>query len=152
MTETCGFYWLIEGKLAGSGYPGQCLGWLYDTQGIRAILSLQPLTPDDMLRAQQLGLETKTVEIIDFTAGSPKQRQTALQEIDWFQEKGLPTLVHCQGGLGRTGMILALYLVQRKNMSPESAIAHIRCLRNGSIEANTGQEEAILGTHSESEP
>ena len=149
MAETCGFYWLIEGKLAGSGYPGLCIEWLYDTQGIRAILSLQPLTPNDSLRAQQLGFETKTVEISDFTAGSPEERQTAMQEIDEFQERGLPTLVHCQGGLGRTGMILALYLVQRENMSPESAITQIRRLRNGSIEANTGQEEAILGTNSE---
>jgi atypical dual specificity phosphatase len=150
MVETCGFYWLIEGKLAGSSYPGQCLDWLYHTQGIRAILSLQPLTPDDVLRAQNLGFEVKTVEIIDFTAGSPKQRQTAIQEIDDFQERGLSTLVHCQGGLGRTGMILALYLVQRENMSPESAISHIRRLRKGSIEANTGQEDAILGIESDS--
>ena len=150
MAETCDFYWLIEGKLAGSGYPGLCMNWLYDTQGIRAILSLQPLTPDDLLRAQQIGFETKTVEIIDFTAGSPEQRQTAIHQIDEFHEKGLPTLVHCQGGLGRTGMILALYLVLREKTAPESAIAHIRRLRKGSIEVNTGQEEAILSTDSES--
>ena len=150
MAETCGFYWLIDGKLAGSGYPGQCLGWLYNTQGIRAILSLQPLTSNDLIHAKKLGFKTKTVEIIDFTAGSPEQRQTAIQQIDEFQEKGLSTLVHCQGGLGRTGMILALYLVQRKAWTPELAIAQVRSLRKGSIEANTGQEEAILGTDSES--
>jgi atypical dual specificity phosphatase len=149
MVETCSFYWVIDGKLAGSAYPGQFLGWLYNTQGIRAILSLQPLTSDDLIQARKLGFETKTIEIIDFTAGSPEQRETAIQQIDEFQEKGLPTLVHCQGGLGRTGMILALYLVQRKAWTPESAIAHIRRLRKGSIEVNTGQEEAILGTDSD---
>ena len=150
MVEVCGFYWLIDRKLAGSAYPGHCLSWLYDTQGIRAILSLHPLTSDDLIHAHQLGFETKTVDIIDFTAGSPEQRQMALRIIDEFQERKLPTLVHCQGGLGRTGMILALYLVQRKDWTPESAIAHIRHLRKGSIEADTGQEEAILGTDSKS--
>ncbi|MFX1319991.1 MAG: dual specificity protein phosphatase family protein, partial [Promethearchaeota archaeon] len=55
----------------------------------------------------------------------------------------LPTLVHCYGGLGRTGMILALYLVRRKGVRPESAITQIRQLQPGSIEPNTGQEEVI---------
>lgn len=149
MVETCGFYWLAEGELGGSSYPGPCLDWLYNTQGIRAILSLQPLTPKNLQQAQQLGMQVRTITIPDFTAGSPEQRKTVLQAIDEFQATNLPTLVHCQGGLGRTGMILALYLVQRKGMSPESAISQIRHLRSGSIEANTGQEEAIFSAKNE---
>ncbi len=144
MVETCGFYWLAEGELAGSGYPGPCLDWLFNTQGIRAILSLHPLAPADHEKAQQLGIQVKTIAIPDFTAGSSDQREKALQIIDKFREKNLPTLVHCQGGLGRTGMLLALYLVQRKSVSPESAISQIRHLRHGSIEPNTGQEEAVF--------
>jgi atypical dual specificity phosphatase len=144
MLEKCGFYWLEEGRLAGSGYPESCLEWLYHEQGIRALISLQPLRPAELLLAQQLGIQVKTVLITDFTAGSPEQRQTALQAIDYFQAKNLPALVHCQGGLGRTGMILALYLVRRKGVSPESAISKIRHLRKGSIEPNTGQVEVIL--------
>jgi atypical dual specificity phosphatase len=149
MAETCGFYWLVENKLAGSGYPGSCLDWLYTAQGIRALLSLQPLTPDDLLKAQQLGYQINTVAITDFTAGSSEQRQKAVEGIVEFQRKNLPTLVHCQGGLGRTGMILALYLVQHKGVSPKSAIAHIRRIQKGSIEPNTGQEEAILAAQYE---
>ncbi len=149
MAETCGFYWLVENKLAGSGYPGSCLDWLYNAQGIRALLSLQPLTPDDLLKAQQLGYQISTVAITDFTAGSPEQRQMAVEGIVEFQKKNLPTLVHCQGGLGRTGMILALYLVQHKGVSPNSAISQIRRIRKGSIEPNTGQEEAIFAAQDE---
>jgi atypical dual specificity phosphatase len=144
MVETCGFYWLIEGKLSGSGYPGPCLDWLYQKQGIRAILSLHPLEPNDLQRAQQLGIQIRTIAIPDFTAGMPEQHKAALEIIDTYQEKNLPTLVHCSGGLGRTGMILALYLVHRKDVPPESAITQIRELQPGSIESNTGQEEAIL--------
>lgn len=144
MAETCDFYWLIEKKLAGSSYPGPCLDWFYETQGIRAILSLQPLTLQDLQHAQQLGIQVDTIAIPDFTAGTSEQRSRAIEMLDEFQKKNLPTVVHCQGGLGRTGMILALYLVHRKNVSPESAINQIRNLRPGSIETNTGQEEAIF--------
>lgn len=143
MFETCGFYWLIRGKLAGSRYPGPCLDWLYQKQGIRAILSLHPFDPDDRQRAQQLGIQIRTVAIPDFTAGLPEQRAAALEIIDAYQQSNLPTLVHCYGGLGRTGMILALYLVRRKGVRPESAITQIRQLQPGSIEPNTGQEEVI---------
>lgn len=149
MAETCGFYWLLDNQLAGSGYPGSCLGWLYNSQGIRALLSLQPLTPDDLLHAQQLGFQINTVAITDFTAGSPEQRQKAVEGIIEFQKKNLPTLVHCRGGLGRTGMILALYLVQHKGISPKSAISQIRHIRKGSIEPNTEQEEAIFAAQYE---
>jgi len=144
MAEECGFYWLMDGKLAGSGYPGPCLDWMYNKQGIRGILSLQPLLPNDLKQAQQLGIQVRTIAIPDFTAGSPEQRKAALRVIEEFQGKKLPTLVHCQGGLGRTGMILALYLVQRMGVSPKSAISQVRSLRSGSIEANTEQEEAIF--------
>ncbi len=143
MAETCGFYWLVEGELAGSAYPGPCLDWLYAEQGIRAILSLQRLTSDDLQQAESLGFQVKTIAITDFTAGSPEQRKNAIRAIDEFLENNLPTLVHCQGGLGRTGMVLALHLVHRKGVTPESAISQIRQLRKGSIEANTGQEKAI---------
>jgi atypical dual specificity phosphatase len=144
MVDTCGFYWLVNGKLGGSSYPGPCLHWLYHSQGIRAILSLQPLSSQDLQKAQQLGFQVKTNPIPDYTAGSLEQRTAALRIIDEFQASDQPTLVHCQGGLGRTGMILALYLVLRKGKSPSSAISEIRHLRKGSIERNTGQEEVIL--------
>ncbi len=144
MSNTCGFYWLEHGRLAGSAYPGSCLEWLYLTQGIRAIISLEPLKPPDLDRAKRLGFQVLTVEISDFTAGSPEQRNRVIQAIDDFYAKNLATLIHCQGGLGRTGMILAIYLVQRHGIEPHTAIAQIRALRAGSIEANTGQEEAII--------
>ncbi|MFX1565427.1 MAG: dual specificity protein phosphatase family protein [Promethearchaeota archaeon] len=143
MTDTCGFYWVLDGKLAGSGYPGACLNWIFQEQGIRAILSLQPLAPKDFEQAQDMGILVQTEPILDFTAGFPAQRNRALHIINDFQSQGLPTLVHCQGGLGRTGMILALYLVREKGFSADSAIKKIRTLRQGSIEPGTGQEEAI---------
>jgi atypical dual specificity phosphatase len=147
MTAPCGFYWLEKGHLAGSAYPEACLEWLYHHKGIQAIVSLEPLSPQGTEKARQLGMDVVVIPIRDYTAGTKNQRNQALQAIAAFLHSQKPTLVHCQGGLGRTGMILALYLVTQKHLPPHEAIKQIRKLRKGSIEANTGQEEVILTTN-----
>jgi atypical dual specificity phosphatase len=139
----CGFYWLEEGRLAGSAYPGECLSWLRDEKGIQVLLSLEPLEAEDNVQAMMFGFTVKTIAIPDFTAGNPVQRADALAVIDEYLEKNQSILVHCKGGLGRTGMILALYLVTRKGIAPDTAISKIRTLSPGAIEENTGQKEAI---------
>jgi protein-tyrosine phosphatase len=56
--------------------------------------------------------------------------------VEWIDEKiheGLPVLVHCRGGLGRTGTIVACYLVYN-GMSDIEAINYVRTIRPGSIE------------------
>ncbi|MFX0078925.1 MAG: dual specificity protein phosphatase family protein [Candidatus Hermodarchaeota archaeon] len=149
MPDKCGFYWLEDGILAGSAYPGTCLDWLYHHQGIRAIISLERLQPQHLETAKQLGFQLVTVPIPDFTPGSLAQREQVLTAIDTFKRIVLPTLVHCQGGLGRTGMILALYLVLHKGVLPQDAISRIRTICPGSIEEGTGQEEVIRSATTE---
>jgi atypical dual specificity phosphatase len=134
MTDHCGFYWVLKGRLAGSAYPTGFLDWLYHKQGIRALVSLEPLAPEEARHATHLGLELVNVPIPDFTPGTLEQRQAALMHIGRFLECGLPTLVHCKGGLGRTGMILAIYLVTQMGLEPRAAIKRIRYLRSRSIE------------------
>lgn len=134
MTDHCGFYWVLKGRLAGAAYPTECLDWLYHKQGIRALVSLEPLAPDEARHATSLGFELANAPITDFTPGTFEQRQAALAHISRFLERGLPTLVHCKGGLGRTGMILAIYLVTYMGLEPQAAIKRIRHLRSRSIE------------------
>jgi atypical dual specificity phosphatase len=145
MTATCGFYWLYPNKLAGSAYPGTCLDWLYNEMGIRSLISLHPLDPEDQVNAQNLGLKTTTVPIEDFTPGTPEQRNQALQAIQTSLLQQEPVLVHCKGGLGRTGMILALYLVREEKISAKTAIKRIRRLRPQAIE--TPEQEAAIHTY-----
>ena len=54
-----------------------------------------------------------------------------------------PVMVHCLAGLGRTGTILACYLIKYEKISAKNAIQKIREKRHGSIQSFT-QEEIIF--------
>lgn len=51
--------------------------------------------------------------------------------------------VHCALGFGRTGTMLACYLVKERGLAAGDAIAEIRRLRPGSIETYE-QEKAVF--------
>lgn len=51
--------------------------------------------------------------------------------------------VHCMHGHGRTGTMLACYLVKTRKISGTDAINEIRRLREGSIETSE-QEKAVV--------
>ena len=54
-----------------------------------------------------------------------------------------PVVVSCYAGIGRTGTVLACYLIHR-GQDPVDAINRIRELRPGSIQTPE-QEEAVYG-------
>lgn len=152
-----GFYWVIAGELAGSGRPGgrgagggratadaraaldADLAWLRE-RGIGAVLSLTEAPLEEGALAQH-GLEGLHLPVPDMTAPTPEQLDRALGFISRQRALGRAVVVHCLMGQGRTGTVLAAYLI-RRGMSPEAALGELRLVCPGAVE-NPEQERAL---------
>ena len=67
---------------------------------------------------------------------------TAGPEIHHRIRAGEKILIHCRGGLGRTGLVAGLILVER-GCGPRDAIQQVRAARHGAIETSE-QEKYVL--------
>lgn len=133
------FYWVIEGQLAGSSRPGafgsSIAGDLavLRSHGIQSVLTLTE-TPLLAHVLEAAGLEALHVPVDDFHAPTTQQLLRALAFIDASLAENMPVVVHCLAGQGRTGTILAAWLL-RSGLSADDAIAEIRALAPGAIES-----------------
>ncbi len=136
-------YWIEEGKLAGRPgphwYPWD-LGELYKA-GFRAIVSLEcDGVTTGVIEAK--GIEHKRICVEDHTSPTLEQIDEFNEYVEAKLEEGKPVLVHCLGGVGRTGTMLASYLI-RKGMSPRDAIKRIRTERPHPLTIEPCQEETL---------
>ncbi len=140
-----GFSWVIEGQLAGMPLVGQYqnleadLAWIAE-QGVDLLVSLTEEASDPQ-QVTAAGMDPMHLPIEDFTPPEPEQIDEFVAEVALRLEAGEQVGVHCHGGLGRTGTLLATWFVW-EGMTGDDAIAHVRDLRPGSIETEE-QEEAV---------
>jgi len=142
MAPPLGFSWIEKPLLAGMARPDSLeeLLWLRE-QGIELLVSL---TEDPIRRdwINEAGLMVFHVPIEDMEAPTQDQLEKCLNAIDKAHEQGLGVAVHCGAGLGRTGVVLAAYLVN-KGQTAQNAMARVRRLRPGSIETDE-QADAVV--------
>jgi atypical dual specificity phosphatase len=141
------FSYVIPGVLAGMAKPGRSASLKSDlaeikAEGIKAVLSLTE-EPLDAAEMRALGLEYLHLPVEDFTTPSPEQIAAGVEFIDRMRKKGKPVAVHCYAGLGRTGAMLACYLV-KEGLSAGEAIARLRMIRPDSVQTDSQVERIVL--------
>ena len=141
MPAPYGFTWVQQPLLAALARPSSPaeLQWLRDN-GIQVLLSL---TEDPPRRdwVNDAGLMVYHVPIVDMEAPTQEQLQRCVTAIERAHAQDMGVAVHCAAGLGRTGTVLAAWLVTQ-GLSAPNAIARVRRLRPGSVETDE-QERAV---------
>jgi atypical dual specificity phosphatase len=135
------FSWLIEGKLAGSAIPTSKdeIKWMQE-EGVKSIVTIREEPLDEDWTA---GMNYLHVLSDDMGVPSFDDLKSSVDYIDKKIQNKEPVMVHCLAGLGRTGTILACYLIKYEKMSAIDAIQHVREKRHGSIQSFV-QEEMIF--------
>jgi atypical dual specificity phosphatase len=125
--------WLDEDRLAASRYPRSDgdLRALAE-RGVSLLVNLHE-RGQSAERLQRFGLTELHLPVRDFTAPSAEQLERGVEALVSHVDAGARVAVHCGAGLGRTGTLLACYLVHR-GMAADAAIDEIRRRRPGSIE------------------
>ena len=125
--------WIVPGKLLLRSYPHQ-LETLQELagQGVTVLVNLER-RPHGQANLDRFGLTEIHIPVPDFTAPTPADLDRGIDAIETHLTQGHVVAVHCAAGLGRSGTLVACYLVHQ-GQAPHDAIAEIRRLRPGAIE------------------
>ena len=141
MSAPHGFSWVDKPLLAALARPmtPDDFTWLR-AQGIEVLVSLTEERPRrDWV--ENAGLLAFHEPLEDMEAPAQDQLDRVISALLRATESNMPAAVHCEAGLGRTGVVLAAYFVA-KGWTAQNAIGHVRRLRPGSIETDD-QAEAV---------
>jgi len=142
MSQPESFDWIITDVLAAMARPSnprQTMEHLQD-HGIDVIVTLTERPLSEPL-VEEFGIENHHIPIADFTAPSREQVEEFVNIVRSARSENRKVVVHCHAGMGRTGTMVACYLVS-VGRSSSDAIAEVRRIRPGSIE--TYAQESLV--------
>ncbi|WP_158499984.1 ATP-binding cassette domain-containing protein [Stenotrophomonas pictorum] len=140
-----GFHWLVPGKLAGCPMPGVVFAMDHDLallrgMGISVLVNLtEREMPAELLAPH--GLRSYHLGIRDRGAPPLLWAKLLLAKIEVMLREGEVVAVHCLAGLGRTGLVLAAWLI-REGLTAEEALRRLRTIEPGFVQSQ--EQEDLL--------
>jgi atypical dual specificity phosphatase len=135
------FSWIIPGKLAGTGLPvtHEEFEWIMK-QGIKTIVTVREVPlPSSWVHGI---VDYSHLKVEDYGSPNIEELRETVAFIQRQISDGKPVVVHCAAGKGRTGEVLAAYLMMSEKLTAREAIAELRKLRPGSVQSEA-QEQAL---------
>ncbi|WP_297069789.1 dual specificity protein phosphatase family protein [Thermococcus sp.] len=134
-------YWWLDGEVAFSMAPPEIeLDGLAEVFNAVVVLVEEFELPYSLEEWKKRGVKVLHSPIEDFTAPSLGQLLEILQWIGARVREGKRVLIHCMGGLGRSGTVAVAWLMYSKNLRLREALRRVRSLRPGAVETSEQME------------
>ncbi|KAF2356659.1 Dual specificity phosphatase catalytic domain [Trinorchestia longiramus] len=135
------FSWMVEGELCACAQPDRRAHMEFlKKAGVRHLVCLS----EDLPPAYHPDLRVHTIPVQEFEPPTLQQIKKFIKVCERARAEQVAVCVHCRMGRGRTGVMLACYLVRYLGQIPQEAITNIRFRRPYSIE--TWEQEFVVKT------
>ena len=112
------FVWIKKNVIGAANYPSEASYAYFHKIGIKVIFNLT-----------QSPIQSKTIEgfiyhhiyIPDFSTPTKEQVIEFLTLAQKYETQHFPIVVHCIGGCGRTGQLLAIWGIEHEMVTPDIA-------------------------------
>ncbi|MGE8318719.1 MAG: ATP-binding cassette domain-containing protein [Comamonas sp.] len=145
-----GFAWVVPGRLAGTPKPGVVQSIDVDLTALRTcgVTTLVTLTETNMDQAAlaRHGMRNVFLPVKDREPPSVAQLQMLMIKMKRLLLGGEVLAVHCLAGLGRTGTVLAAWLIF-EGVTAEEALRRVRAIESQYVQSDV--QEAILFEYEE---
>ena len=125
---------VIKDKLAASGplMRSSQLAWAIKN-GIKSVVTIRESPLDPAWFPKESSIDYKHVKVQDFGAPPVEELNQVINYIDNEIQSGKPVIVHCNGGSGRTGTVLAAYLMKKEGLTADQAALKVKEIRGRTI-------------------
>lgn len=139
------FSWVVPQEICGSAWPESVANIDFlRSEGVGVVVSLSSERRPHRSAADSM--ECHLIPVEEFEDPTMKQITQFIDICDQARQAKKGVCVHCRMGRGRTGVMLACYLMKFYSQPPDAAMRNVRLMRPGSVETRE-QERAVRKFH-----
>ncbi len=132
-------WWLEDGLVGGMRKPEHDDIVDLKENGLAAVASFLE-GKDNLEEYEAAGLKWFWTPVEDDNVPTKEQVADFVKFVDELKEAGLPLAVHCKGGNGRAGTMLASYYITKTGKSAEEIITWMRDINPRAITAKVQED------------